>query len=137
MTFREPFAGRPFAAELLWARIATATLAAISAVFVLYSDTLVALLGAFGWSTFAAALVPTVAIGFNWKRATAPAAITAILAGLTLNFVPKFYPTLIPESHGFHAGALAILVALVLFFFVSLVTRPPELEADVQRILEI
>ena len=33
--------------------------------FAVYPGALVALLGAFGWSTFAAAIVPTVAIGFN------------------------------------------------------------------------
>ena len=33
--------------------------------------------------TFAAALVPTVAIGFNWKRATKQAAITAIVVQST------------------------------------------------------
>jgi hypothetical protein len=56
----------------------------------------VALLGAFGWSTFAAALVPTVAIGFNWKRATASAANVAIVTSLVVNFGIELFGLAIP-----------------------------------------
>jgi Na+/proline symporter len=50
--------GRSLKRELLWARVATVVLVIVSALFALYTSDLVALLGAFGWGTFAAALVP-------------------------------------------------------------------------------
>ena len=69
------------------APIATLILTIGSAVFVsLSSQDLVALLGVFGWGTFAAALVPAVAIGFNWKRATPLAVNVAIVSSLVINF---------------------------------------------------
>ena len=51
--------------ELFWARVITVVITVVAASVALYHGALVALLGAFGWSTFAAAIVPTVAIGFN------------------------------------------------------------------------
>ena len=61
----------------------------MAAAFALYSHyynaRLIALLGVFGAATFAAAIVPAVVIGFNWKRATALAANVAIAVSLLLN----------------------------------------------------
>ncbi|MCH2115349.1 MAG: hypothetical protein MK171_10630 [Pirellulales bacterium] len=126
--------GRPLVRELLWARVATGVLAVVASVFALYSGDLVALLGAFGWGTFAAALVPTVAIGFNWKRATAPAAITAILSSLLINFVVKVGNYSLP--HGLQVGALSLLVSLLLFFGISLCSRPPQLDPDIEAVMD-
>ena len=54
--------GRPLNRELFWARLMTVMLTLLATGFALYSyyvdGALVALLGAFGWGTFAAALVP-------------------------------------------------------------------------------
>ena len=127
--------GRPLARELLWARVATAVLAVVASMFALYSGDLVALLGAFGWGTFAAALVPTVAIGFNWKRATAPAAITAIGSSLVVNFVVKVGGFTLP--HGFQVGALSLLVSLLLFFAISFCSRPPVLDPDIEAVMDL
>ena len=81
--------------ELRAARIGTIVIALAAAAFALYSHyenaRLIALLGIFGWGTFAAALVPTVAIGLNWKRGTAKAACTAIIASLILNFTIEVF----------------------------------------------
>ena len=64
--------------DLFWARIGTVALCTIASIFATYSyyynDRLVALLGAFGWGTFAAAIVPVLVIGLNWKKATREAA---------------------------------------------------------------
>lgn len=121
--------------ELLWARTATVILAAVASVFALYLGDLVALLGAFGWGTFAAALVPTVAIGFNWKRATAPAAITAILSSLLINFTIRVFNFQLP--HGLQVGAVALLVSLLLFFGISFCSRPPELDPDIEAVMDM
>ncbi|MEM8679251.1 MAG: sodium/proline symporter [Planctomycetota bacterium] len=127
--------GKPLKRELMWARLATATIAVVASGFALYLNDLVALLGSFGWGTFAAALVPTVAIGFNWKRATAPAAITAIVASLVINFSVEVFGIKLP--HGFHVGALAMLVSLLLFFLISYCSKPPRIDPEIEAVMEL
>ena len=74
--------GRPLADELGWGRRAVALLAVASALFAWAYGDLVALLGTFAFGTFAAALAPTLAIGFAWRRVTATAASASIVVGL-------------------------------------------------------
>jgi SSS family transporter len=128
--------GRSLGRELLWARVATVVLAVVAALFALYSgENLVALLGAFGWGTFAAALVPAVAIGFNWKRASALAANVAIVSSLLINFGVKLLGVSMP--YGIDAGAVALLVSLTLFFSISLLRTPPPIDADIAAAMEL
>ncbi len=131
--------GRPLERELLWARTATVLLAIAAAAFALYSHfvnaRLVALLGAFGWGTFAAALVPAVGIGLNWKRATPLAASTAILASLIVNFSIELLD--IPIPHGIHGGTVSLLVSLLLFFGISYASKAPELSPELEAVMEI
>lgn len=120
--------GRPPLNELLWARIATAVLAIVATLFALYSGPrLIALLGAFGWGTFSAALVPAVAIGFNWQRANATAACAAIAASLAVNFGVKWADTVrgVPTlPYSLDTGAVALVVSLILFFGITLMSKP-------------
>ena len=127
--------GRSLKNELFWARTATVVIAAVAAVVALYSGDLVALLGAFGWSTFAAAIVPTVAIGFNWKRATPMACNIAIVSGLLLNFGLKLFDIELP--HGFHGGAFSLLVSLTLFFVVSMMSKQKPIPADIEAVMDL
>ena len=131
--------GRSLKNELLWARIATVGLASIAAMFALYSyyenDELVALLGAFGWGTFAAALVPVVLIGLNWKQATAQAAVVAISASLVINFAVKFMQISVP--YGISAGFLAMLTSMILFIGISLLSPSKKLPYDIDRIMDL
>ena len=131
--------GRPPRRELLAARIGTVVLAVIAAAFALYSyyvnDRLVAILGAFGWATFAAALVPVVAIGMSWKRATAPAACAAILISLGINFGVQIGNVALP--YGLDGGALSILVSMVVFIGISLASAPPVLDRDIASVMEL
>ena len=128
--------GRSLSNELFWARVATVLLAVGSAVFVLYSrQDLVALLGAFGWGTFAAALVPTVAIGFNWKRATASAANVAIVTSLVVNFGIELFGLAIP--YGITGGFVALLLSMTLFFGISLALPPPVLDPDIEEVMDL
>ena len=131
--------GRSLNNELFWARVATVLIAIVAAVFALYSGDLVALLGAFGWGTFAAAIVPTVAIGFNWKRATAMACNLAIISSLLVNFgmkiVEKYFAISVPW--GVQSGALAMLVSLTIFFVVSLASPPPKIAADIDAVMDL
>lgn len=128
--------GRSLERELLWARVATVVIAVGSVFFVVYSrQDLVALLGTFGWGTFAAALVPTVTIGFNWKRATATAANTAIITGLAVNFAIEIFDVMIP--YGINGGAIALLVSLTLFFGISLAAPAPKLDPDIDAVMDL
>ena len=128
--------GRPLSNQLFWARVATAGLAVGSAVFVLHSrQDLVALLGAFGWGTFAAALVPAVAIGFNWKRATAAAANVAIASSLVVNFGIELFGVALP--YGINGGFVALLLSMTLFFGISLASPPPRIDPDIEAVMDL
>jgi len=127
--------GRPLENELFWARAATIGLSVLAAGFALLSDQLVALLGAFGWGTFAAALVPVVLIGLNWKQASAKAAVVAISVSLLINFVIQLWQVQIP--YGISGGFLAMLTSMILFIVVSLMEKPKTLPRDIDRILEL
>lgn len=131
--------GRPIENELTWARIMTVVLAIIATIFALYahyvSETVVALLGAFGWSTFAAVIVPVVMIGLNWERAHPTAAIVAIIASLTINL--GFQVFAIAPPGGLQSGHLAILTSLIAFIAISLFSSPPKLDDDIEAIMRI
>ena len=125
--------------ELFWARVVTVLLAIVAACFALYSHfqdaTLVALLGAFGWGTFAASIFPVVAIGLNWRGASVAGAVTAISAALIINFSVQLAGIVLP--YGISGPLLAFITSLLLFIGVSLATKKPELPQDMARLLEI
>lgn len=127
--------------ELLWARTATVLIAILAALIALYSgENLVALLGAFGWGTFAAALVPAIAIGLNWKRATATAVNVTIVASLSISIGLKFAPNIWPGfAIPWHidGGAIALLVSLTLFFGISLFSKPPKIDPDIEAVMDL
>jgi Na+/proline symporter len=131
--------GKSLENELMWARIVTVLLAIVAASFALYSHymdaTLVALLGAFGWATFSASIFPVVAIGLNWKGATVMGAVTAISAALIINFAVQLAGLVLP--YGISGGLVSFVTSLILFIGVSLVTTKPELDPDIEKVLEI
>lgn len=131
--------GRSLDNELFWARIVTVLLAIVAAGFALYSHfqdaTLVALLGAFGWGTFAASIFPVVAVGLNWRGATVAGAVTAISAALTINFVVQLAGIVLP--YGISGPLVAFITSMVLFIGVSMVTPKPDLPSDIDRVLDI
>ena len=114
----------------------TIVLAVVAIIFAIYSSKeMVALLGAFGFSTFAAAIVPTVAIGLNWKRATATAANTSMAVSLTLIFTLQLANINIP--YGIDKGAIALIVSLVLFFSISMLSKPPKIDPYINEIMDL
>ena len=127
--------GRPLANELAAARVATALLGVFAAAFALYShfvnDRLLGYLGVFGSATFAAAMVPAVTIGFNWKRATATAANCAIGASVAINLGMELFAIRLPN--GIHAASSRWPSSLLLFFGISLASRPPALPTTSRR----
>ncbi len=131
--------GRSVRRELFWARVVTVLITLVAAAFALYSyygnDRLVALLGAFGWGTFAAAIVPVVVFGLNWERATAGAAVTAIITSLVLNFSVEIFSIRLP--FGISGPFLAMVTSMTLFLIISLASRPPKLDPDIEQILKL
>jgi SSS family transporter len=125
--------GHPPTRELLWARIATVVIAVLATGIAVFLKDLVAILGAFGWGTFAAAIVPVLVVGLNWQRGTALAACVAILASIAINFWLKTAAVAIPFS--LDPGAVALLGSLTLYFAISIVSKPPKLAADVKSVL--
>ena len=134
--------GCPLDRQLLWSRIATGMLLLASALFALYMENLIALLGTFGWGTFAAAIFPSVAIGMNWKRATGAATVASIAISLLLNFALELSARhgLYELPYGMNVGCFSLLVSLIVFIVVSFLTsRPGEdnLPADVRAVMDI
>ena len=131
--------GKPLDRELFWSRVATGTLLLLSAVFALYMENLIALLGTFGWGTFAAAIVPSVCIGMNWKRATGQACVASIATSIVLNFVlevsARHGSPLLPP--GLAVGAVALLASTAVFVWVSLATKRRELAPDIDALLDV
>ncbi len=76
--------GRTPRAELGRGRIAVVLLAVAAVGFSHAYGGLVALLGTFAFGTFAAALAPVLAVGFNWPRVGARAAAASMIVGLVL-----------------------------------------------------
>ncbi len=120
--------GKPPEKQLEGSRWVTGGLLVISAVFALYMDNLVALLGTFGWGTFAAAVVPSAAIGFNWKRASAQACVWSISISVVMNFGLEMLSRhdIYKLPYGFNVGALSLLVSIVVFVVVSFMTGDRE-----------
>lgn len=115
----------PVRRELLWSRVAVGALLVLSTAFALYIDNVVALLGTFGWGTFAASIFPALVLGMVWQGGTKQAAISSAIVGIVLNFVlevgSKYDWTPLPD--GVVIGAFAFAVTIVVYIAVSLATR--------------
>lgn len=118
--------GKQVRAELMWSRITVALLLVVSVLFSLYLDTLVALLGVFGWGTFAAAIFPPVVLGLVWAGGTKTGAFASIVVSLVTNFVleigARYDFTPLPD--GVINGAFALVLSTTVYIVVSLLTPP-------------
>ena len=131
--------GKTVKNELFWARTVTVLISILAAIFALYSGDLIALLGAYGWGTFAAALVPVVALGLNWKRATPLAANVAVITSLGINLTLKSLQIFqgFQMPYNIDVGAFALVVSLTLFVGISLFSKPPEIDKDVAAVMDM
>ncbi|HLR69174.1 sodium:solute symporter family transporter [Virgibacillus alimentarius] len=118
--------------ELMMNRIVVLALLIISTLFSFYMDTLVALLGVFGWGTFASTVFPAVVLGLIWKRATKQGAIASIVIGLFLNFLleigQKYGIVILPE--GVVVGAFSLAISIMTFIIISLLTQKGNVRLD-------
>lgn len=125
--------------ELRQARVATVVLAIAAAVFARFSPmNLIGQLGTFGWGVFASTLVPTIAFGLNWKRATARAAVVSIGFSIVFNMcivVIQLAGYSIPYK--IEGGAIALIVSLTLFVGISLFSKPVPIDSDIETVMEL
>ena len=128
----------PIKRELMWSRIAVGVLLIVSTAFALYIGSVVALLGTFGWGTFAASLFPALVLGLMWNGGTKQAAIASAVVGIVLNFVlevgGKYGFTPLPT--GVVIGAFAFAVSLAVYIIVSMLTGGRFDDAEAKTRLE-
>jgi len=127
--------------ELVIGRLATMVVGFLGIVLALGSTTLVALLGVFGWGLFASTLVPALAIGMIWPGATRLGAIASIATGLvtTLALETLAWARAMTLPAGVSATGIAMVLALLVFFAVSWLTRKDaasDLDPDVALVME-
>lgn len=130
--------GRTIKSELSLARIVTVFLAIGATLVAIGAKELIGILGAIGWGFFAGALTPVIAIGMNWRRATVPGAVTAIIGSLVVNLGLEMAKRMgvytLPA--GVNNGTVAILVSVVLFTVVSVATSSPRVSEQVMDIVD-
>lgn len=127
--------------ELLAHRLANAVIIAGAALLVWYVEILVGLLGVVGWGLFAAALVPLLGVGLNWKGATTEGAIAAagvaVVMNLALAIAVQFYEFSLP--HGAAVEAFTLILAIVVMIVVSLLTNSnarEDITEDIKEVVE-
>lgn len=127
------------AAQFHWGRIVTVLLALAAGAVAMFSGQLVAILGIFGWGTFAAALAPALGLGLNWTRATPAAAIASLIAGIGLQLFLEINATvgLVPDllPNGVYRAAVSFIASFIVFIAVSLATKPRDTDADVAAVM--
>ncbi|WP_157851004.1 sodium:solute symporter family transporter [Gordonia phthalatica] len=124
--------GREITNELRWNRIASIVITAAAVGVALFLDQIIYLLGAIGWSAFAAATLGPIVLGLYWRRGTSRGATVAISGSLILNIVLVLadrYEWWTPPSH-FFTGFTVIVAGVVLYVVASLLTPSDE---DVRR----
>lgn len=135
--------GRRVSDELFWGRITTIAISILAAVVAQVSGTLVAFLGIFGWGLFASTLVPSLAVGLNWKGATRIGAISSISVGLasTLILETLGYFRVITLPAGVTVSGMSLALSMLTFIGVSAMTRrkgePSDLDPDVEMVMAI
>jgi Na+/proline symporter len=125
--------------ELLWGRISTVAISIVAAVVAQASGALVAFLGIFGWGLFASTLVPSLAVGLNWKGATKHGAVASITVGLmsTLILETLGYFKAFTLPSGVTVSGLSLVLSLLTFIGISAITKQAGPDADVAMIMEI
>ncbi|SHK56052.1 sodium/proline symporter [Paramaledivibacter caminithermalis] len=129
--------------ELKYGRLSVVILSILTVIIsFVFGKSGVAILGAFGWGTFAAALAPTLGIGLNWKRATKQAAFWSIFIGLGLNLVLEIgskmganWYAVIFKPLGIYNGTFSLVISIIVFIGVSYLTPESKLKEDIEAIM--
>ena len=130
--------------ELAYGRITVVILSILTILISFTAGTKgIAVLGAFGWGTFAAALAPAFGIGLNWKRATKQGAFWSILVGLCGNVIfevgsklgASWYVQYI-KPLGIYNGALWMAISGIIFIGVSFMTSNEKIDDKVEACMD-
>ncbi len=121
--------------KLSAARIITIVLTILAAIFAVNTGDLIAMIGAMSWGIFAAAVVPVVTLGFNWKRATPLAANVAIAGSLFVHLLFKMMGWTLP--YRIDVGAFTLILSLTTFIIISLMSKPPKIDKDVEYVMDL
>ncbi len=130
--------------ELKYGRIVSTLCGIISVVLALtLGSEGIAILGAFGWGTFAAALSPAIGLGFNWKGATKMGVKVSMFVGLfgaifleisKVQEAAWYMKNIAPL--GIYNGVLAFCISLILLIVVSLFTTKHEIDKDIIAVMD-
>ncbi len=113
--------------ELLIGKFVVPVIAVLSLLFASRQMGLIATLSVAS-SAGLVVMVPAIFGAFFWKRGTAAGAITSIMAGGIVAFFLQFSGI---KPLGHWPGVWSLATSLVLFFVISLLTRPPQKKAEV------
>lgn len=129
---------RPLAQELFWGRVAVIAIAAAATVLAILSGDLIAILGTFAFGTFGAALAPALAIGLNWRRVTAAAAVASMLTGIVVNLGLELLARsgASPLPPGVLPTAVSLAASFAVLFLVSWLSDPDPIDEDVSLVME-
>ncbi len=119
--------GRPLRRELLWARVAVCGVGLAAAVLAYGSGDLIALLGTLAFGTFAAALAPSLAVGMNWRRVPAAAAIASIATGLISTVVLQIVTrqtSIDWPPEGVRPETISLAASFTALFLVTAMVKP-------------
>ena len=102
-------------------RIVVVVVGVVAALLAYGYGNLVALLGTFGFGTFAAALAPTLAVGLNWSGVTRRAVIASISTGTVLNLGLEAWTRIADRAlpHGALPSAVALAASFSVLFALS------------------
>jgi Na+/proline symporter len=117
--------GREPVDQLRRGRISTVVLALAAALVAHAPGAQVAFLGVFGYGLFASTLVPALAIGLNWERGTAQAAVASIATGLVVTVggeTIKFFGIYAPPA-GVPWSGVALVLSTLVYLAISLRRR--------------
>ena len=126
--------------ELFWGRVTVVGIACCAGVMAILHGDLIAILGTFAFGTFGAALAPTLAIGLNWKRVSAKAAVASMVVGIAVNLGLALF-----DRSGFSLikssvlpAAVSLAASFTVLFVVSMMGNPDEheLDEDVEFVME-
>lgn len=122
-------------------RVTVLVIGILSIIFSLTSDSMVAILGTFGWGTLMSATFPVFVIGLLWDRASSQGVLSGLVVSLVLNIV-----SLILERTGFkwpggmpwYANVItaSILVTVVVSLFTKGATGD-ELDERVKMVIDL
>ncbi|MDI3533772.1 MAG: sodium/pantothenate symporter [Thermosediminibacterales bacterium] len=124
---------------LLYARICIVIFGILGMALALGRSEIVAMVGNFGSSVFAAAFFPPLILGLFWKKMTREAAIASMIVGLLADLALHFGALAfnLPFGNakylpfGIHPVIWSLFAALIVAYIVSVMTKPTKKQVEV------